>query len=497
VLACPPSAGYRLRKFVRRHKGPVVAASLILLCLIGGIIGTTSGMVRAINAENATRIEVLEKDKAKKQAEDQAAVATSITHYLQQMLRSIDPLGGKGVDYTVRQLLADYARDLEKQLPDQPEVEASLQATIGRAYTYLGQQDKARKHLERALVLHRGVFGEDHEKYAESLADWARTDADPSEYPQREADVRRALAIYRARGVRGEKVIAALSTLRYILRSEASAAVPGKWDEIEPVVNEALAEAASLPGVEFPEIASIYHGLVEAKIAQSRFAEAETIGRVSLAMHLRLHGLEHFETAWGYFHLGDALRGRHKFAEAIQLQKQALTIMRKIVLPESGDIAWGLNALLKTLALADESHALADVFPSLADFGELESVFLEVLRTTKRSKLDGDYPVLAAARGLVRFIGFYCDLSRELASRGRTKEAEDSRRKANLLLESLQTEFAGIPEYLPYLGRAYHRLAWFLATAVVPAHRDPVLAIELAKKAVERDRQASIPSIFD
>src|SRR5262245_8512832 len=31
VLACPPSAGYRLRKFVRRNKGPVLAASLVLL----------------------------------------------------------------------------------------------------------------------------------------------------------------------------------------------------------------------------------------------------------------------------------------------------------------------------------------------------------------------------------------------------------------------------------------------------------------------------------
>src|SRR4026209_2003076 len=45
VLACPPSAGYRLRKFARRNKGPVLAASVILLCLIGGIIGTTLGLV--------------------------------------------------------------------------------------------------------------------------------------------------------------------------------------------------------------------------------------------------------------------------------------------------------------------------------------------------------------------------------------------------------------------------------------------------------------------
>ncbi|MCI0357757.1 MAG: serine/threonine protein kinase, partial [Planctomycetaceae bacterium] len=44
VIACPPSAGYRLRKFVRRNKGPVLAASLVAVALIGGIIGTTWGM---------------------------------------------------------------------------------------------------------------------------------------------------------------------------------------------------------------------------------------------------------------------------------------------------------------------------------------------------------------------------------------------------------------------------------------------------------------------
>src|SRR5262249_24665002 len=47
VAAGPPSTGYRLRKFVRRHRGPVLAASLVALALVGGIIGTTWGMLRA------------------------------------------------------------------------------------------------------------------------------------------------------------------------------------------------------------------------------------------------------------------------------------------------------------------------------------------------------------------------------------------------------------------------------------------------------------------
>src|SRR5262245_743925 len=38
VEARPPSAGYRLKKFVCRHKGQVIAASLVLLTLVAGIV---------------------------------------------------------------------------------------------------------------------------------------------------------------------------------------------------------------------------------------------------------------------------------------------------------------------------------------------------------------------------------------------------------------------------------------------------------------------------
>src|SRR5438105_4777293 len=41
VQACPPSAAYRFRKFARRNKRPVLAATLVVLVLVGGIIGTT------------------------------------------------------------------------------------------------------------------------------------------------------------------------------------------------------------------------------------------------------------------------------------------------------------------------------------------------------------------------------------------------------------------------------------------------------------------------
>jgi serine/threonine protein kinase len=51
VLAGPPSLRYRLTKLVRRHRGAVVAGGVVLLVLIGGIVGTTIGLFRALDAE--------------------------------------------------------------------------------------------------------------------------------------------------------------------------------------------------------------------------------------------------------------------------------------------------------------------------------------------------------------------------------------------------------------------------------------------------------------
>ncbi len=62
VLAAPPSRLYRVRKFVRRNRSSVIAASLVLLSLIGGMAGTTYGLFRARDEQrNAEEQESLAK----------------------------------------------------------------------------------------------------------------------------------------------------------------------------------------------------------------------------------------------------------------------------------------------------------------------------------------------------------------------------------------------------------------------------------------------------
>ena len=51
VLAGPPSAGYKVKKFVRKHRVGVLATGLVLITLVLGLVGSTVGMLWAIRAE--------------------------------------------------------------------------------------------------------------------------------------------------------------------------------------------------------------------------------------------------------------------------------------------------------------------------------------------------------------------------------------------------------------------------------------------------------------
>lgn len=106
VLACPPTLGYRLCKTVRRHRSAALAVSLIVLALVGGIIGTTWGLVRATDAEADAVNEARQKDialatvqKSAQEARDnywlslyEQARARRFSRHMGQRLESLDAL---------------------------------------------------------------------------------------------------------------------------------------------------------------------------------------------------------------------------------------------------------------------------------------------------------------------------------------------------------------------------------------------------------------------
>jgi serine/threonine protein kinase/formylglycine-generating enzyme required for sulfatase activity len=133
VEARPPSVGYRVSKFVRRHKGQVIAASLVLLALLAGLAGTAW---QAIRAEQARADEADQRTAAEKN-ERNANAAADKARKARDFLVSIFELSDARTQtstLTPRQILDDAEKRIPWEFADQPELRAELQTAIDGVY---------------------------------------------------------------------------------------------------------------------------------------------------------------------------------------------------------------------------------------------------------------------------------------------------------------------------------------------------------------------------
>jgi serine/threonine protein kinase/tetratricopeptide (TPR) repeat protein len=91
VQACPRSAWYRLRKFVRRNKGPVLASAALALSLLAGV-GAVTAMQAKADRERATREAWTSASvaAATREARERADEAWSVSAYPDRMQRATD-----------------------------------------------------------------------------------------------------------------------------------------------------------------------------------------------------------------------------------------------------------------------------------------------------------------------------------------------------------------------------------------------------------------------
>ncbi len=89
VLARPPSVGYLMRRFTRRHRGPVFAGSALLLALILGAVGTSVGMKRALDAKQKLIGKNQELDRQKLELVDTRERLAGLLESNQKMLGEI------------------------------------------------------------------------------------------------------------------------------------------------------------------------------------------------------------------------------------------------------------------------------------------------------------------------------------------------------------------------------------------------------------------------
>ncbi len=133
VLAQLPGLGYRLRKFVHRHRAAVAGGLLLMALLAAGIAS------------------LLWQAERTRQAAERALAVTAL---LSDILRSADPTRTGGDDPRVSELLQQGAAKIRKELADQPMLQAELLLLIGQAQLERASLEPARDTLDAALSLY-------------------------------------------------------------------------------------------------------------------------------------------------------------------------------------------------------------------------------------------------------------------------------------------------------------------------------------------------------
>jgi len=498
VLAGPPRATYRLRKFVKRNKGPVAAGIAVTMVLVGGMVGTSYGLAQAVRAREAEaeqRVFAEESEREAIAARDEAIQAREesdqVTQFLSDMLAAADP-SKQGKDVTVREVLDRAAEKIGRKFADKPLIEARLRHTVGWTYRGLGLYDKAEAHLTEAAALYRREKGPRHQSTLASLNNLAVALSDRGDGPAADAHLRATLEIQRR--VVGEEhrgTLPLMGNLATALRRR------GRYAEAEELHRKTLEIQRRILGEEHPETLSSMNNLANALCGQGRYAQAEELYRKTLEIQRRVLGEEHPDTLLSMNNLANALNGQGRDAQAEELYRKTLEIRRHVLgeehpdtlgstnnlaiaLYDQGRYAQAEELLRKTLEIQrrvlGEEHprtllsmqSLANALVHQGRYAQAEELCRKTLEI-KRRVLGAEHPsTISSMQGLAETLGRQ---SRFEEARPLVSELIALRRKQ---VESVTVSH----EALDWLARA-------LLTCEPKDLRDPTAGLRIAEKAVE------------
>ena len=452
VLAGPPSTGYRLRKFVRRHRTGVAAAVLVAVALT---------VVAALLARQSLEIR-----RSAEQARREQVRAERVSEVMVDVFKASDPYEGRGADVTAREVL-DRSSERVRKLEDEPQVKAAVLQAIAGVYTQMGVYDPAEKLTREALGIRRSIHEGDHIETAESLEALGALQLRRSRLTYAGRILEQAVAMnLRLLGPDDPRRVEGVHRLGVIRRSE------GNYDEAEKHLREALRlsrsgdkKAALSATTIIEELGIMFFKKGDVERAEAQFREAlvlrrkqspdtprtaQTISNLAAVLtergdlpaaedHLR-QGLailerhlrpddERLGVALGS--LGLCLHSQGKYAEAETMYRRSLALWRA----RHGDTHPNGNLMVNNLGLLAHDQDR---------FAEAETFFRQAM-TLQQKVYGNEHPEVALPLN---------NLARLYHDEGRIAEAEAMYRKAlELRRKGLKPDHPAIADSLVWLGK--------------------------------------------
>jgi serine/threonine protein kinase len=369
VEACPPSAGYKLRKYVRRNRRVLVPLAVIAMVLVAATTVSAWLAVHALDAQHQAEADrkqaELDRDLAReaerqavaartraKAAEGQAAtdsaIARAVNNFLQNdLLRQVnsdpqfrDEISGN-TDLTVKEALDRAAAKIDERFKDQPLVQAAIRTAIGEAYISVGRPQLAISHFENAVTLYRASRGPNHpdtlasmQRLARNYAGWLGR--------SREAIVILETVVEENTRLFGRDHATSLDSLRNLADAYRHS---GLWDRAIQLASKVLEKRTEMVGPTHTDTVDAVHQLAMIYLDAGLLAE-------SLSLHekvLAIHEAKQESNYWAMKSYARALQAAGKLEEADRQLRKTLELHRK--LSDRRAREWGITGVHAILAV--------------------------------------------------------------------------------------------------------------------------------------------------
>ena len=390
VSAGPPSAGYRIKKFVKRNKGRVIAASLILAAFLAGSAGAMWGY---LNAEAAREAEAEQRQiaqnsaaaerKAKTEAQEQKVraetgeadakeqrkraeaeaenalkrlkqiekgneIITSIFAELdiRKIKASSDPL-----EVVLAQRLVEAAQKLEGESIGDPIMVAKLQNQLGIALFNLGHAKPALDLFTKCRATHERLLGLDDRQTLISMSNQAMAYRADGQLAQALALIQAALPKMKATlGPDHPNTLIGINTMASAYQAK------GQVAKALPLYEENLEKITARFGPNHPHTLTAMSNLANAFQANGQVAKALPLLEEVLKKRVVVCGPEHPDTLASMSNLAEGYGELGQQTKAIALHEETLKLRKAKLGPDHPDTFTSMNNLAAAYC-ANRQHA--------------------------------------------------------------------------------------------------------------------------------------------
>ncbi len=369
VEARAPTAAYQLRKFARRHRPVVAAASAALVILIAGVAATTRMAFVATRAQQASE---------QRGAELEQVVAFQESQLSEIDVREMGELIRKAIDENVKRSIAEMPSEHERA-----SALMGLQSVAERAnFTTVALRAIDEGVLQRWRKSMADQFASQPLVRARLLQRLATTMNRLGLFKETELALAEALAIRRQHlGPDHPDTLHTQSTMGAVLMSL------GRYDESIAVLEQTYAQRNALQGADHPATLRTGTSLGGALRLGGRLADAERVWRATYDAQLRTLGPDHIDTLRSLNNVGVILAVQGNSAEAESCWRELVERQRRVLGPESP-------------ALTASQMNLANVLADRGAYGDAVPLLESVLAANRKSKGDDHDDTLSAMMNL-------------------------------------------------------------------------------------------------